>query len=122
MTSQGERNSPRPTQGSIKISLGATIKERFRQLARSLTPREAPAPQPTLRRRRTDETRGGFKLAARQIMRRAVRIPAAAYETIAFLSDTLDWLNPWHSGDESNPGEFNESFEPIPQQHLYPHL
>ena len=121
MTSQGERNSPRPTQGSSKISLGATIREKFRQLAQSLTPCAAPAPQPTQRRRRTEEeTRGGFKLAARQIMHRAARLPAAAYAAVAFLSDTLDWLNPWHN-ETASADELHEDFNATEPQHIYPH-
>ena len=42
--SQGERHSPRPTQGGSKISLGATIKEKFRQLAQFVTSRAARVP------------------------------------------------------------------------------
>ena len=55
-------------------------------------------------------------------MHRPVRIPAAAQETIAFLSETLDWLNPWHNANDNNNAEFSEGFETLPQQHLYPHL
>ena len=121
MTSQGERHSPRPTQGGSKISLGATIREKFRQLAQSLTPCAAPAPQPTQRRRRTEEeTRGGFKLAARQIMHRAARLPAAAYAAVAFLSDTLDWLNPWHN-ETASADELHEDFNATEPPHIYPH-
>ena len=118
MMSQEGRNPPRPTQDGNEISAGATLKEKFRQLAQFLTPCAAPAPQPTQRRRRTDEeTRGGFKLAAKQIMHRAARLPAAAYAAVGYLSDTLDWLNLWQEADQ-----FDDDFEPSQPQHLYPHL
>jgi len=66
-----------------------------------------PSPQP--RRRRREDKGGEFRKLARKItrrfrvgrefgkaaliVRRAVRLPAAAM----FLSDTLDWLNLWHA-------------------------
>ena len=72
------------------------------------TTRCAPEP-PQPRRRRREDTGGEFQKLARKItrrfragrefgkaaliVRRAVRLPAAAM----FLSDTLDWLNLWHA-------------------------
>jgi len=69
--------------------------------------RRAPEP-PQPRRRRREDTGGEFRKLAKTItrrfsasrefgkaaliMRRAVRLPAAAM----FLADTLDWLNLWH--------------------------
>jgi hypothetical protein len=50
-------------------------------------------------------------------MRRAVRLPAAAFAAVAYLSDTLDWLNLWHQADQ-----LHDEFEPAQPQHLYPHL
>ena len=120
--SQEGRNPPRLTQDGNEISAGATLKEKFRQLAQSLTPCAAPAPQPTQRRRRTEEeTRGGFKLAARQIMHRAARLPAAAYAAVAFLSDTLDWLNPWHN-ETASSDELQEDFHATQHDPLSLHL
>jgi len=121
MMSQEGRNPPRLTQDGNEISAGATLKEKFRQIAQFLTPCAAPAPQPTQRRRRTEEeTRGGFKLAARQIMHRAARLPAAAYAAVAFLSDTLDWLNPWHN-ETASADELHDDFNATEPQHIYPH-
>jgi hypothetical protein len=119
MTSRGDGEIPRqePERAKDRTSFVAMLKEQFRQLAQFLTPREAPTPQPAPRRRRREETRGGFNLAARQIMRRAVKIPAAAYAAVAYLSDTLDWLNLWHQADQ-----LHDDFEPSQPQHLYPHL
>jgi hypothetical protein len=80
--------------GHIHFLPGA-IKQLFREVKTALTC-DDPAPQPTQRRRNTEETRGGFTLTARKIMRRTVRLPAAAYEAATFFSETLDWMNPWH--------------------------
>jgi hypothetical protein len=54
-------------------------------------------------------------------MRRSASIPAAAFAAIAFYSETLDWLNPWHheTADASGP---DEEFHATGQQHIYPHL
>jgi len=119
MISRGDGEIPRqePERAKDRTSFAAMLKRQFRQLAQSLTPREGPAPQPSQRRRRTEETRGGFNLAARQIMRRAVRLPAAAFAAVAYPSDTLDWLNLWHQADQ-----LHDEFEPAQPQHLYPHL
>ena len=104
----GEGANPRPEPGSktgkehsaaasprSRHFLPGAIKQLFREVKTVLTGK-APAPQPTQRRRRTEETRGGFTLAARKIVRRTVRLPAAAYEAATFFSETLDWMNPWH--------------------------
>ena len=120
MISRGDGEIPRqePEPAKTQTNFAAVLKEQFRRLAQSLTPREAPTPQPAQRRRRTEETRGGFKLAAQQIMRRAVRrLPAAAYAAVDYLSDTLDWLNLWQEADQ-----LDDDFEPSQPQHLYPHL
>jgi imidazole glycerol phosphate synthase subunit HisF len=83
---------------------------------------KAPAPEPKPRRRRSGETRSGFKLAAVNIMRRRVTLPAVAYAAAAFLSHTLDWLNPWHH-DATSSSELNDDFHyEEPTNHLSPHL
>jgi len=56
-----------------------------------------------------------------KIMRRTVRLPAAAYVAAAFLSDTLDWLNPWHH-ETASTSEFAEDFHATEPTHLFPHL
>jgi type IV secretory pathway TraG/TraD family ATPase VirD4 len=72
------------------------------------------------RRRRTEETgRAAFKMAARNIMRRTIRLPAAAYAAVAFLSDTLDWLNPWHH-DTASTSELDDDFTQTRQSDIYP--
>jgi hypothetical protein len=69
----------------------------------------APAPQPK-KRRRTEETgRAAFKMAAKRIMRRAVTVPVIA-DAVEFLSDTLDWLNPyWNAALDEPVDDFQRS-------------
>lgn len=110
--SRGDGEIPRlePGRTANRNSFAAMLKEQFRQLARSLTPHAAPAPQPTKRRRRTEETRGGFNLAARKIMRRTVRLPAAAYAAVSYLADALEWFN-------HDQADMDEDMQPGEQQH-----
>lgn len=68
----------------------------FRRAAGELAKRARPPPQP--RRRRREDAKGTFKLAAANLLRRAVALPMLA-EVAAFLADTLDWLNLWHDDD-----------------------
>jgi hypothetical protein len=117
--SQGSDQSLPPRQRKAS-GLAEAIKHLFQEVKMRLT-RKAHAPQPTPRHR-TEETRGGFKRAGEIFMRRSLRLPAAAYYVITCLSDTLDWLNPWHN-ETASASELNEDFQQEPQQHhLYPHL
>lgn len=92
----------------------------FRNLAQSLTGRSHD-PEPPQRRSGTGEIRGGFRLAATQIIRRDIDIPSAAFAAIMYLSETLDWLNPWHQQTASNE-EFDDEFHATQEQHIYPQL
>ena len=112
-----ENQSPAPDRKAPRFA--ETLKREFRELVKALTC-ETPAPVPQRRRRTTDDTGRAFIAAARNIMRRAVMLPAAAYAAACFLSDTLDWLNPWHHEIAT---ELDENFQqPPPQPYLYPHL
>jgi len=52
-------------------------------------------------------------------MRRAARFPAEAYAAAeAFLSDALDWMNPYWQDD----AEPDEGFQSAPSNHLSPRL
>jgi len=53
-----------------------------------------PAPKP---RRRSEETGGAFRAAARHILRRAATGIPGIDAAAVFLSDTLDWLNLWYA-------------------------
>ena len=54
-----------------------------------------PAPAP--RRRRKEETRGGFRAAARHIACRPRRQPERVW-----LADTMDWLHLWADSDATS--------------------
>jgi len=94
-----------------------TLKRQFRELVRAIT-RKPLAPQPAARRRRAEDTGKAFRMAARKIICRAVCLPAEAYAVAtAYISDTLDWFNPWQHQDR----EAEENCTP-PSSDLYPHL
>ena len=110
-----ENQSPAPDRKAPRFA--ETLKREFRELMKALTCKP-PDPAPA-RRRKTEDTGRAFAAAARNIMRRAVRLPAAAYAAAVFLSDTLDWLNPWH---HETATELDENFQHTAPPHLYPHL
>lgn len=92
---KGNRAANRP-------SFTGNVRELFRKAKDALT-RKSPAPEPQPARRRKEDTGGLFKLA-RRILRRAPKLPAEAYApALAFLSDTLDWLNLWGNDDSYDP-------------------
>lgn len=96
--------------------LPAALKQLFRDAKNVLTANDAPAPE--VKRKRREETGRAFRMTARKLVRRAVRIPAEAYvRATAYLADTLDWLNQWHHQDD-----IAEDVQPAPSEHLYPHL
>jgi hypothetical protein len=119
MTSRGDseipRQEPEPAKG--RSSFAAMLKEQFRQLARSIiAPREAPAPQPTKRRRRKEDTgHVAFRMAAKKVVRRTVRLPAAAYAAVSYLADALEWIN-------HDLADMDEDMQPSEQHHLSLHL
>jgi hypothetical protein len=98
-----------------------TLKRQFRAAVNAIT-HESPAPQLVQRRRGSEDTGRAFRMAARKAMRRAARLPAEAYASAtAYLSDTLDWLNPWNN-DAASGSELAEDYDQQPPaQHLYPH-
>jgi hypothetical protein len=102
---RGDDRSPNQYRKTLRFT--AIIREQFRQFASALT-RRAPEPE---EEKRSGDARGGFRVAAAEFARRAVLIPEAAYAAIAFLSDTLDWLNPFHYGAACNDA-FDEEIHP----------
>jgi hypothetical protein len=88
---------------------GVTLRRQFREVVKTLT-HKAPAPQPTPRRRRTEETRGGFRLFARKIMRRIMQKPTPPPET----SPVWDAMTQQHfwgdyfltDDNDTGPGDF----------------
>jgi hypothetical protein len=97
------RQAPEPaTTESRPIRFGEAIRGQFRQLMRRIT--RPAAPKPKARRRRTEDIRGGFRLAAINFMRRAVRvvhIPLTIW-------DTLTWLRHWEFHYSAEPNEIYE--------------
>ena len=82
----------------------------------ALTCNDEPAPE--VKRKRREETVQAFRMTARKLLHRMVRIPAEAYtRATAYLADTLDWLNQWHHHDE----HLTEDLKPAANDDLYPH-
>jgi hypothetical protein len=102
-------------------SLGASIKQLFREVKRALTA-SAPAPEPKPRRRRKDDgtaSQAGFRLAASKIFRRVAWLPIEAYVTTSiYLWDVFSPWNPWHS----DHAEYDASTASHDSDELYPHL
>lgn len=101
--------------GSKNRTNGGTITRLFRETGKALTPRDTD-PEPKPQRRRSGDTDAAvFRTAAKTIMRRAARFPVEAYDAAAaFLSDALDWMNPYWQDDSEPDGEFHS----IPSNHL----
>ncbi len=98
------------------------LRQQFREVANLLS-QPAPTLTPKPRRRRTtDETGRIFRMAARKIMRRATRIPAAAYAVAEIPPGIVDWLNPWQGHDTAGTNEFEHFQHRPPAKHIYPHL
>jgi hypothetical protein len=89
-------NGPNTEAGSRRFS--TFLKSQFRALVKALTKRPE-SPQPHARRRRSGETAGAFRLAARAILHPISHLPFVA-PAAAFLYDVLTWLHLW---------EWNES-------------
>jgi hypothetical protein len=88
--------------------------------------RPIPAAPPAPRRRRSEDTgKAAFQRAAKNIVRRAVRLPVDAFSAATgYLWDTLDWLNQWHSDplDPSDPAnDVGEDIQAGPSNHLSLH-
>jgi hypothetical protein len=57
-------------------------------------------------------------MTARNLLRRVVRLPDEAYDhATVYLTDTLDWFNPWHHQDEG----LTEEVKRGDNDDLYPH-
>ena len=90
-----------------------TLKHQFRQLMERLT--RPAAPKPRIRRRRTGDTRGGFRLAGVSLLRGALKhahIPPALW-------DTLTWLRHWEFDDRVTPDELYKASVRTESTHEY---
>lgn len=104
-------------------SLIGSIKQLFREAKQALTGKDAPEPRPRTRRRK-EETRGGFRLAAASIMRRVRSM---------FYADHFPWHAPgeiddaqrqqWYWNDQARFYEVEDFHAgPDPSNYLSPHL
>lgn len=98
--------------------LADTLKKQFRAVVRALVKR-SPSPQSQARRRRRGDTVGGFRSAARSLLRPIIRLPGVS-QTIAFLNDTLPWLHLWE-WNETAQDDFTEGPGGREGNHLSPH-
>ena len=119
--SAAETDSTRTASDTVRgskqqVKLGGAIKRLFCGTARALTQRD-PVPAPKKARRRRGET-GQFRAAANRITSWRAWLPAAT-GALAYLADTLDWLQLWHPTivDEDQDNQADSS-----PNHLFPHL
>jgi Relaxase/Mobilisation nuclease domain len=99
--------------------LGASLKLHFRATVRALFKR-SPSPQPQTRRRRTGETVGTFRIAARNLLRPIVRLPAVA-RAVGFLNDALPWLHLWEWNEVPDQDFAANAANGDTDKHLSPH-
>jgi hypothetical protein len=93
-------------------SLARQLREQFRAAAKAAI--QTLAPSPAQRRKRREETWGGFKMAAAPVMCHTT--PARAFFHAAlFLQDTLDWLHLWNWNRAPPDGQLDH-FD-YPEQH-----
>ena len=79
----------------------ATVKAIFKRTS---------SPRPQARRRKSGETVGTFRLAARRLLKPIVRLPVITYAA-GFLHDTFPWLHLWEwndtAGNDLGAGAFD---------------
>jgi hypothetical protein len=126
---QAEHSIPQPagTPASASDAAGsnrhpggfaAALKRQFRAAVKAVLKRTA-SPQPIARRRRSGESVGAFRLAARRLLKPIVRLPMITH-AIGFLNDTLLWLHLWESNDTTENDIAAGAFE-MNDNHTSPH-
>jgi relaxase-like protein len=98
---------PPPIARGTCARLTDVLKKQFRAVVQALVKR-TPSPRTQARRRR-GETVGGFRSAARSLLRPIIRLPGVS-QTIAFLHDTIPWLHLW---DWNETAEHDITAEPV---------
>ena len=119
--SAAETDSTRTVSDTVRgskqqVKPDSTIKRLFRGAVRALTQRD-PVPAPKKARRRRGDT-GQFRAAANRTTSWRVRLPAAT-SALAYLADTLDWLELWHPTVVDEGQESQADSRP---NHLFPRL
>ena len=115
------RDPPAADRSAKPRGFAGAIKQLFRDVKKAITG-EAPAPPP--QRRRTEDTRSGFRPAAVRLVR-SIFHPREGEPERPWLSDTLEWLQLWTEEpatgpdldhDPMRPGSFDPSgdFSPDP--------
>jgi hypothetical protein len=89
------------------------LRRQFRKVASSLTGRAHEAEH--IKRQRTEQTGGGIRPSI------SVSLPLAAIAVVTYLSETLDFLNPFYEGMD-NIFEHDEDFHISEQNQLFPDL
>lgn len=87
----GTEDRQKPRAETPHLFSAANIRELFGKVAEAVTGKPAPS-YSAARRKRTEETRGGFRMA-RAIICRIHRPPPLPERP--WLSDSLDWLQQW---------------------------
>jgi hypothetical protein len=98
--------------------LAAVLKQQFRAAIKAVFKRTA-SPQPRARRRRSGESVGAFRLAARRLLKPIIRLPVVA-QSFGFLNDILPWLHLWESNETSENDIAAGAFE-MGDNHTSPH-
>jgi hypothetical protein len=98
-----DKAEPRP-------SLGDRVRSRFRAVMKAVTRRDPrPRPKP---RRRTGETSSAFRLAARKILGRIIRMKVVAFDVPEL----------WQWNDPDRAYQDMDNLHYIEPNHLFPHL
>jgi hypothetical protein len=95
-----------------------TLKRQFRAAVQALFKR-TPSPEPQPGRRRSGEAVGSFRLAARNLLRPIIRLPAVS-RAVGFLNETLPWLHLWE-WNETADLDFSDEASVRDDNHLSPH-
>ena len=112
----GGKQEPETGTPGRRLFHPGTIRRLFSAVKNALTCNHEPAPE--VKRKRREETVQAFRMTARKVLHRMVRIPTEAYaRATAYLADTLDWLNQWHHLDE----HLTENVKSAANDDLYPH-
>jgi len=112
----GEKREPDTGTPARALFQPGAIKQLFRAVKNALTRNLGLAPE--VKRKRREDAGRAFRMSARKLLRRALRIPAEAYDrATTYLSDTLDWLNQWHDHD----GHMTDDVKTAANDDLYPH-
>lgn len=96
----------------------AVLKRQFKAAVKAVF-KPTPSPQPQARRRRSGETVGSFRVAARRLLRPIIRSPIIGH-AVGVLNDALPWLHLWEWNDTAENDSAAGAFE-ADDNHPSPH-